>query len=47
MTVTLELKSEVEVRAVGQAATRSLPVKDFLESVIEDSLRGGEGKTFY
>lgn len=47
MTVTLELKPEIEARAVEQAASRGMPVEDFLESVIEDSLSGSEGKTSY
>jgi hypothetical protein len=47
MAVILELKSEVEARAVEQAARRGVPVKEFLESVIEDSLSGGEGETSY
>jgi len=41
MTVTLELKPEVEARVVEQAASRGVPVEDFLESVIEDSLKDG------
>lgn len=47
MTVTLELKPEVEARAVEQAASRGVPVEDFLESVIEDSLSGGEVQNSY
>lgn len=47
MAVTLELKSEVEARAVEQAARRGVLVKDFLESVIADSLSGREGQTSY
>jgi hypothetical protein len=47
MTVTLEMKSEVEARAIKQARRRGVPVKDFLESVIEDSLSGREGETSY
>lgn len=47
MTVTLELKPEVEARIVEQAAIRGVPVEDFLESVIEDSLSGGEGQDSY
>ena len=31
MTVTLELKPEVEARVVEQAASRGVPVEDFLE----------------
>lgn len=47
MTVTLELKPEVEALAVEQAASRGVPVDDFLESVIEDSLSGGGGQNSY
>lgn len=47
MTVTLELKPEVEARAIEQAASRGLPVEDFLESVIEDRLNSGEGNSAY
>lgn len=47
MTVTLELKPEVEARVVEQAASRGVPVKDFLESMIENSLNGGEGNSVY
>lgn len=47
MTVTLELKPEVEARVVEQAASRGVPVEDFLESVIEESLKGGEGQESY
>ncbi len=47
MTVTLELKPEVEARVVEEAASRGVPVEDFLESVIEESLDGGEGLKSY
>jgi hypothetical protein len=47
MTVTLKLKPEVEARVVEQAATRGLPVEDFLESVIEESLNSGEDQISY
>jgi hypothetical protein len=47
MTVTLELKPEVEARAIEQAASRGVLVEDFLESVIEDSLSAGEGQISY
>lgn len=43
MTVTLELKPEIEARAVEKAKARGLPVEDYLTSVIEGSLDGGEG----
>ncbi len=47
MTVTLELKPETEARAIEQAAARGVPVEEFLESVIEDTLNGSEEKPFY
>jgi len=47
MTVTLELKPEVMARAVEQPAGRSVPVECFLESLIEESLNGGEGESSY
>ncbi len=47
MIVTLELKPEVEARAVEQPASRGVPVEDFLESVVEDSLRGREYELSY
>jgi hypothetical protein len=47
MTITLELKPEVEARVVEEAASRGVPVEDFLECVIEESLDGGEGHKSY
>jgi hypothetical protein len=47
MTVTLDLKPEVEARIVEQAASRGIPVEDFLESVIEESLNGEKGQYSY
>jgi hypothetical protein len=47
MTVTLELKPEVEARVVEQAASCGVPVENFLEAVIEGSLNGGEGQNSY
>lgn len=47
MTVTLELKPEIEARAVEQAASCGVPVESFLESVIEESLNGGEVQYSY
>lgn len=47
MTFILELKPEVEARVVEQAASRGVPVEDFLESVIEDSLNSGEDQISY
>jgi hypothetical protein len=46
MTVTLELKPEIEALVVEQAASRGLLVEDFLESIIEESLKSG-GKDSY
>ena len=45
MTVTIELKPEVEERAKAEAEAIGLPVEDYLESVIESRLTGG-GKPF-
>jgi hypothetical protein len=47
MSVTLELKPEVEARAIEQAASRGVPVEDYLESVIEESLNGGVDQISY
>ena len=44
MTVTLELKPEVEARVIEQAASRGVTVEDFLESVIEGSLSCGDSE---
>jgi hypothetical protein len=43
MTVTLELKPEIEARAVEKAKAHGLPVELYLAFVIEGSLNGGEG----
>ena len=43
MTVTIELKPEVEERAKAEAAARGLPVEDYLEAVIESQLANGAG----
>ncbi len=47
MTVTLELKPEVEARAMEQAAAHGVPVEAFLESVIESNLSDEAKKPFY
>ena len=47
MTVTLELKPEVEARIIKRAAAHGVPVEEFLKSVIEDSLSDEEEKLFY
>jgi hypothetical protein len=44
MTVTIELKPEVEERAKAEAEALGLPVEDYLESVIESRLADG-GRT--
>jgi hypothetical protein len=46
MSVTLELKPEVEARAIEQAEAHGVPVEEFLESVIEENLSGEEGEPF-
>jgi len=46
MSVTLELKPEIEARAIEQAEAHGVPVAAFLESVIEETLNGEEGKSF-
>ena len=38
MTMTIELKPEIEARLKTEAAALGLPVKDYLESVIESQL---------
>lgn len=43
MTVTIELKPEIEARVKSEAASLGLPVEDYLESVIESQLANGEG----
>jgi hypothetical protein len=47
MTVILDLKPEVEARAVEQAASRGVLVEDFLGSLIEESLNSGEVQSSY
>ncbi len=46
MTIKIELKPEIEARAIEQAEVRGVPVEAFLESVIEENLNGGEAKSF-
>lgn len=43
MTVTIELKPEVEERAKAEAGALGLPVERYLESVIENRLVRSEG----
>ena len=47
MIITLELKPEVEARVIEQATNRGLPIKDFLKSIIEESLNDSDDKPFY
>ncbi len=47
MTIKIELKPEIEARAIEQAEVRGVPVEAFLESVIEVSLNGREEKPCY
>ncbi len=48
MSITLELKPEIEARAAREAATRGVPVETFLAEVIEENLNGGKKKkSFY
>jgi len=46
MSVTLELKPEVEARAIEQAEAHGVTVEAFLESIIEENLNGQEEKSF-
>ena len=46
MTITLELKPEVEARAIEQAEAHGVTVEAFLESIIEENLNGQEEKSF-
>jgi hypothetical protein len=43
MSVTIELKPEIEAQAKTEAAARGLPVEDYLEAVIESQLANGAG----
>jgi hypothetical protein len=45
MTVTIELKPEVEQRAKAEAEALGLPVEDYLEAVIESQLASSETTT--
>lgn len=46
MTITLELKPEMEERAVELAEACGVSVEDFIESVIEENLNGRAGGLF-
>lgn len=47
MTITLELKPEVEARAKRQAGARGVSVEDYLRSVIERILKADTDHSFY
>lgn len=47
MTVTLELRPEIEERIRAKAAERGLPVEKFLETVIETDVTGGNERPFH
>ncbi len=47
MTLTIELKPEIEAQIIERAAAQGVPVKVYLESFIEDRLSTGNGKPFY
>jgi hypothetical protein len=47
MTVTIELKPEVEAQVIEQAAAQGVPVETYLETFIEDRLSDGEKKPFH
>lgn len=44
--ILLELRPEIEERVMKRAAAQGVPVEEFLESVIEDSVSNGE-EPFY
>lgn len=49
MTVTLELKPEIEARVAAQAAAQGLSVEDYIQSVVESLAAAGsapDGLTF-
>jgi hypothetical protein len=47
MSVTLELKPEIEERIRAKAAEQGLPVEKFLEAVIEDDISRGSQLPFH
>ncbi len=47
MSITLELKPEIEARAAREAAARGVSVETLLVEVIEENLNGGKKKSFY
>lgn len=40
MTIQIDLKPEVEARAIAEAKARDIPLEDFLASIIEGNLNG-------
>jgi hypothetical protein len=46
MSVTLELKPEIEERVRAKAAEQGLPLEKFIEAVIEKDVGGGNQKRF-
>lgn len=46
MTVTLELKPEIEAKAIQQATAKGIAVEDLLVEVIETNLNGEDEKSF-
>ncbi|NES20140.1 MAG: hypothetical protein F6K41_14715 [Symploca sp. SIO3E6] len=47
MTITLQLKPEVEAHLIAQAAAKGVSVETYLESVIEDGLINPEQTSCY
>ena len=45
-TIQLQLKPEIEARLITQATKQGLSIESYLESLIEDSLKNQEGKSF-
>jgi len=45
-TIQLQLKPEIEDRLITQASKQGLSIESYLESLIEDSLKNQEGKSF-
>jgi hypothetical protein len=45
-TIQLQLKPEIEARLITQAIKQGLSIESYLESLIEDSLKNQEEKSF-
>ena len=45
-TIQLQLKPEIEARLITQATKQGLSIESYLESLIEDSLKNQEEKSF-